>query len=47
MFPVGAPNVQHQALRGRLLFDDPDNLSAQYQPGERKHGTALAGKVLV
>ena len=42
----GAPNVQHQALKGRLLFDDPDNLSAQYQPGERKHGTAMASLIV-
>lgn len=42
----GAPNVQHQALKGRLLFDDPDNLSEQYQPGERKHGTAMASLVV-
>ncbi len=42
----GAPNVQHQALKGRLLFDDPDNLSAQYQTGERKHGTAMASLVV-
>src|SRR6218665_416020 len=42
----GAPNVQHQALKGRLLPDDPDNLSAQYQPGERKHGTAMASLVV-
>ncbi len=42
----GAPNVQHQALNGRLLFDDPDNLSAQYQAGERKHGTAMASLVV-
>lgn len=42
----GAPNLQHQALRGRLLFDDPDNLAAQYQPGEKKHGTAMASLVV-
>ncbi|MEE9705392.1 S8 family peptidase [Aeromonas veronii] len=42
----GAPNMQHHALKGRLLFDDPDNLSAQYQPGERKHGTAMASLVV-
>jgi len=36
----GVPNIQHQALKGRLLLDDPDNLSSQYQPGERKHGTS-------
>lgn len=42
----GVPNVQHQALKGRLLLDDPDNLSAQYQQGERKHGTAMASLVV-
>ena len=42
----GVPNLQHSALQGRLLFDDPDNLSAQYQPGERKHGTAMASLVV-
>lgn len=42
----GAPNLQHSALKGRLLFDDPDNLSAEYQPGERKHGTAMASLVI-
>lgn len=42
----GAPNLQHQALKGRLLFDDPDNLAAQYQPGEKKHGTAMASLVV-
>lgn len=42
----GVPNMQHQALKGRLLLDDPDNLSAQYQPGERKHGTAMASLVV-
>jgi len=42
----GVPNVQHQALKGRLLLDDRDNLSAQYQPGERKHGTAMASLVV-
>ena len=42
----GVPNLQHQALKGRLLFDDPDNLSALYQPGERKHGTAMTSLVV-
>ena len=42
----GAPNLQHRALRGRLSFDDPDNLLVQYQPGERKHGTAMASLVI-
>lgn len=42
----GVPNLQHQALKGRLLLDDPDNLAEQYQPGERKHGTAMASLVV-
>ncbi len=28
------------------LFDDPDNLSETYQPGERRHGTSIASLVL-
>lgn len=42
----GVPNLQHEALKDRLLFDDPDNLSAQYQSGERRHGTAMASLVV-
>lgn len=42
----GVPNLQHEALKDRLLFDDPDNLAAQYQPGERRHGTAMASLVI-
>lgn len=42
----GVPNLQHKALENRLLFDDPDNLSAQYQPGQRQHGTAMASLVV-
>lgn len=42
----GAPNLQHKALKERVLFDDPDNLASQYQPGERKHGTAMASLVV-
>jgi len=42
----GAPNLQHEALKDRLLFDDPDNLAAQYQPGERRHGTTMASLVI-
>jgi len=42
----GAPNLQHKALKDRLLFDDPDNLSSQYQPGERRHGTTMASLVV-
>ncbi len=42
----GVPSLEHNALRGRLLFDDPDNLSSEYQPGERRHGTAIASLVV-
>jgi len=42
----GVPNLQHEALANRLLFDDPDNLSAVYQPGEKRHGTAIASLVV-
>jgi len=41
----GAPNLLHEALKDRLLFDDPDNLAAEYQPGEKRHGTAMASLV--
>lgn len=42
----GVPNIQHEALKGRLIVDDPNNLSAEYQPGERKHGTSMASLVV-
>lgn len=42
----GVPNLKHEALIDRLLFDDPDNLSAKYQPGERRHGTSMASLIV-
>lgn len=42
----GVPNLQHRALKGRLVLDDPDNLSSKYSPGERKHGTSMASLVV-
>ena len=42
----GVPNIQHIALANRLLLDDPDNLSGEYQLGERKHGTTMASLVV-
>jgi hypothetical protein len=42
----GVPNLQHLALKGRLLLDDLDNLAELYQPGEKKHGTAMASLVV-
>ena len=42
----GVPNLLHEALKDRLLFDDPDNLATEYQPGEKRHGTAMASLVV-
>ena len=42
----GAPNIKHEALDGRILLDDPDSLSSEYQPGERLHGTSMASLVI-
>lgn len=42
----GVPNLQHEALKDRLLFEDPFDLAPKYQPGERKHGTAMASLVV-
>jgi hypothetical protein len=42
----GVPNLQHDALKDKLLFDDPENLAGEYLPGERKHGTSMASLVV-
>ena len=42
----GAPQLKHDALKGKVLLDDPDNLSAEYQPGERIHGTSMASLII-
>lgn len=42
----GAPLQLHEALKDRLLVDDVFGLEATYQPGERKHGTAMASLIL-
>lgn len=42
----GVPNLQHEALKDWLLFEDPFDLVSKYQPGERKHGTAMASLVV-
>ena len=49
--PVGAildgvPIIKHSALNNRILLDDPDNLSSEYQPGEQKHGTSMASLII-
>jgi len=42
----GVPFSQHEWLKNRLLIDDSDGLDAEYQPGDRKHGTAMASLVI-
>lgn len=42
----GAPLLLHEALKGRLLFDDPFDLERLYQPGERRHGTSMASLIV-
>lgn len=42
----GAPNVQHAALRDRILVDDAFDLMDLYQPGERRHGSSMASLVI-
>jgi len=42
----GVPYMGHEWLSDRIILDDPDNLEAEYQVGERKHGTAMASLVI-
>lgn len=42
----GVPLLQHDALRERLDLDDIFGLAPLYQPGERKHGTAMASLIV-
>ena len=42
----GVPNLRHKALENRIDFDDPFDLAIKYQPGERRHGTAMASLVI-
>lgn len=42
----GAPLQLHTALKDKVLIDDIFELEATYQPGERKHGTAMASLIL-
>ena len=38
----GLPLENHVLLDGRLLIDDPDEHRRAYQPGQQRHGTAMA-----
>ena len=42
----GVPNLRHKALENRIDFDDPFDLASEYQPGERRHGTAMASLII-
>ena len=42
----GVPNLRHKALENRIDFDDPFDLAGEYQPGERRHGTAMASLII-
>lgn len=42
----GLPFQNHDALAGRLIVDDPDDLGATYGTASRHHGTAMASLVI-
>lgn len=43
----GLPLENHQAIRNRILVDDPDNYSELYSnPNEQLHGTAMASLII-
>lgn len=41
----GVPLVGHDALRNRVIVDDPDDLEIEYSAAQRRHGTAIASLV--
>ena len=42
----GLPLGNHQALAGRLVIDDPDDVSSKYTANQRRHGTAMASLII-
>ena len=42
----GMPIQNHNLLRGRLIIDDPDDYSSEYESKNRRHGTAMASLVI-
>lgn len=42
----GAPLAAHTLLDGRLIIDDPDGFSSDYQASEFRHGTAMASLIV-
>lgn len=41
----GAPLLRHVQLDNRLVFSDPENYLSDYEPGQQKHGTAMASLI--
>lgn len=41
----GLPQENHPFLANRLIIDDPDDYSPQYQVADRKHGTSMASLI--
>ena len=42
----GLPLENHEALRGRVLIDDPDDRGSKYAPSQQSHGTAMASLII-
>ncbi|HET6929266.1 MAG TPA: S8 family peptidase [Candidatus Acidoferrum sp.] len=42
----GLPLAQHVALAGRIVIDDPENVSQRYRPEHQRHGTAMASLIV-
>jgi hypothetical protein len=42
----GLPLPNHDALRGRLVIDDPDGVGEDYAVSSRNHGTAMASLIV-
>jgi len=42
----GAPMANHEAIQQRVIVDDPDDFTSDYQAGEFRHGTAMASLLL-
>ena len=42
----GLPLGNHDALAGRLVIDDPDDIAAKYAANQRRHGTAMASLII-
>lgn len=41
----GVPLLRHVQLDNRLEFSDPENYLSDYEPGQQKHGTAMASLI--